>query len=344
MPVQNNYMKRCIELALMGKGFVSPNPMVGCVIVYDCNIIGEGYHELFGGHHAEVNAIKSVKDQSLLKKASLYVNLEPCSHWGKTPPCSDLIIEKEIPHVVIGCVDSHSKVAGRGIERLKLAGINVEVNVLESECKELNKRFFAFHEKQRPYIILKWAETKDGFIDIAPQLKESVKGLWITNDLCRKIVHKWRADETAIMVGTNTAIIDNPSLTTRDWAGKSPIRFSIDKQLKFPSQLHLLDNTIKTYIFTNKSTQNLTNVEYITQKDISVYTMIDAMYNKGIESIIIEGGTKLLQSFIDQNLWDEARVFIGNKVFKEGIKAPRFDGILSKSEMIEETILNYYLK
>jgi len=342
MAEQEIYMNRCLQLAELGKGFVAPNPMVGCVIVHEGKIIGEGYHQFYGQAHAEVNAIHSVKDKSLLKNATLYVNLEPCSHWGKTPPCAKLIIEKHIPKVVIGSIDSHSKVAGKGIERMKHAGIEVNVGALEDACKTLNKRFFSFHEQHRPYIILKWAETQDGFIDIAPQYKSSQKGLWITNDLCRKLVHKWRAEEMAIMVGTNTAIIDNPSLTTRDWAGNSPIRISIDKELQFPKQLHLLDGTVQSIIFTKKNTENLQSIEYITQDEITIDSMILELYKRNIHSVIIEGGTKLLQSFIDQNLWDEARIFIGDKKFVEGVNAPHFEAKISKSEMIEGTRLDWY--
>lgn len=342
MAEQEIYMNRCLQLAELGKGFVAPNPMVGCVIVHEGKIIGEGYHQFYGQAHAEVNAIHSVKDKSLLKNATLYVNLEPCSHWGKTPPCANLIIEKHIPKVVIGSIDSHSKVAGKGIERMKHAGIEVSVGVQEDACKNLNKRFFSFHEQHRPYIILKWAETQDGFIDIAPLYKSLQKGLWITNDLCRKLVHKWRAEEMAIMVGTNTAITDNPSLTTRDWAGNSPIRISIDKELQFPKQLHLLDGTVQSIIFTKKTTENLQSIEYITQDEITIDSMILELYKRNIHSVIIEGGTKLLQSFIDQNLWDEARIFIGDKKFVEGVKAPHFEAKVVKSEMIEETRLDWY--
>ena len=335
-------MQRCLDLALLGKGFVAPNPMVGCVIVCDDKIIGEGYHQHYGQAHAEVHAIHLVKDKQLLKRSTLYVNLEPCSHWGKTPPCANLIIEHHIPKVVIGTIDSHSKVAGKGVHRMQQAGIEVTVGVLDEACKLLNKRFFSFHERHRPYIILKWAQTKDGFIDIAPHLKSTVKGLWITNDLCRKLVHKWRAEEMAIMVGTHTALTDNPSLTTRDWAGKSPIRISIDKQLVFSKQLHLLDDTVPTIIFTNKKAEDSINTHYISLSEITADTMIAELFQQNIQSVIIEGGTKLLQSFIDQNLWDEARVFTGDKQFVEGVKAPLFEAVPARSELLEETRLDWY--
>ena len=342
MSKRDVYMNLCLTLAKLGKGYVAPNPMVGCVIVYQGRIIGEGYHQVFGGPHAEVNAINSVRKKSLLKRSTLYVNLEPCSHWGKTPPCSDLIIEHKIPRVIIGSIDSHSKVAGQGIEQLKNAGIKVKVGIMENECKKLNRRFFTFHEKQRPFVLLKWAQTTDGFIDIAPHLKTSEKGLWITNEECRKLVHKWRAEEGAIMVGTNTAKIDNPALTTREWTGQNPIRVSIDKELTFPANLQLLDNTVKTIIFTNKEKENQTNIEYITQPEISVSSIMSALYARDIQSIIIEGGTKLLQSFITANVWDEARVFIGNKRFGEGVKAPVLKAKLYESETIGDSKLNYY--
>jgi diaminohydroxyphosphoribosylaminopyrimidine deaminase / 5-amino-6-(5-phosphoribosylamino)uracil reductase len=336
------YMNLCLTLAMLGKGNVAPNPMVGCVIVCEGRIIGEGYHELFGGPHAEVNAIRSVRDKSLLKKSTLYVNLEPCSHWGKTPPCSNLIVEHAIPKVIIGSIDSHSKVAGQGIEHLRKAGVTVEVGVIEQECITLNRRFYIFHEKERPFVLLKWAETKDGFIDIAQHLKTTQKGLWITNDECRKLVHKWRSEETAIMVGTNTAKIDNPSLTTREWTGQNPIRVSIDKELSFPENLHLLDNSVRTIIFTHKQKENLSNIEYITQAEISVTSILAALHARDIQSILIEGGTKLLQSFIDADAWDEARVFIGNRYFEEGVRAPKLTATLYESEMIGDSTLRYY--
>ena len=239
------FLNKCIEIARLGIGNVSPNPMVGSVIVYKGEVIGEGYHEKYGSDHAEVNAINSVKDKSLLSKSTLYVNLEPCSHFGKTPPCSDLIIKHRIPKVVIGCIDTYSKVAGTGIGYMRNAGIDVKVGIMEKESRELNKRFFTFHEKKRPYIILKWAESKDGFI--AP--KHQTEPFWMTSSKSKILVHKWRSEEDAILVGRITAEKDNPSLTVREVKGKNPIRIVIDKDLKLSSDLNLFDSNTKTLIF-----------------------------------------------------------------------------------------------
>ena len=250
-----NYMMRCLELAEHGRQTVAPNPMVGSVIVHDGKIIGEGFHRKYGGPHAEVNAINSVENQKLLKHSTLYVNLEPCAHHGKTPPCSDLIIAKQIPKVVIGSKDIFAKVAGKGIEKMKNAGIDIKVGVLEKESLELNKRFFIFHEQKRPYIILKWAETIDGYIDI-DRKKENNGISWITHPYLRIPVHKWRSEEAGIIIGTNTALNDNPKLNTRLWYGKNPVRFVLDRNLSLPSDLSIFDGEIPTYIFTEKLTSN----------------------------------------------------------------------------------------
>ena len=242
------FMLRCHDLARLGIARTAPNPMVGCVIVLDEKIIGEGYHRKCGEAHAEVNAINSVSNHELLKKSTLYVSLEPCSHYGKTPPCTDLIISKKIPRVVIGCVDSFSEVSGRGIKKLKQAGCDVIVGVLENESRELNKRFFTFNEKKRPYIILKWAQTLDGFIDIIRTDENQIAPTWISNEHSRMLVHKWRSHEDAIMVGTNTAEKDNPSLNVRDWDGKNPLRVVLDRQLRLNEKLNLFNNKIQTII------------------------------------------------------------------------------------------------
>ena len=318
-----DYIARCIELAKNGFGTTYPNPMVGSVIVYNGEIIGEGWHRKAGEPHAEVNAIRSVKDPYLLDKATIYVSLEPCSHFGKTPPCCDLIIKNKIPNVVIGTVDSNIKVAGNGIKRLQEAGANVIVGVLEKECYELNQRFFTFHEKKRPYIILKWAETQDGFI--APLQKEEQKPVWITNLNSRQLVHKWRTEEQAILVGTQTVIDDNPKLNARDWDGNNPIRVVIDQNNRIPKTAHVFDNQIKTIVFSNKkSTLSLENTifEVIDFQQNIVQQIVDKLYQHQIQSVIIEGGAQTLQTFIDANLWDEARVFIGNCTFEKGVKAP----------------------
>ena len=324
------FMKRCIELANKAMGCSSPNPMVGSVIVYNNKIIGEGYHEKYGSHHAEVNAINSVKDKSLLLKSTLYVNLEPCAHFGKTPPCSDLIIQNKIPEVVIGCVDTFSEVSGKGIERMRSVGIDVKVGVLENESRELNKRFFTFHEKKRPYIILKWAESKDRFI--AP--KDQTKPFWMTSSESKKLAHKWRAEEDAILVGRITAEKDNPSLTVREVEGSNPIRIVIDKDLKLSADFNLFNNDAKTIVFNQlKSEENNSNNYIKINFNNLTKNILKELHKQNIQSIIIEGGTITLQSFIDKNLWDEARIFTTNKTLTEGVKPPAIEGkIISEDE------------
>lgn len=317
------YIRRCIELAKNGLGTTYPNPMVGSVIVCGDKIIGEGWHKKSGEPHAEVNAVNSVKDKSLLKKSTIYVSLEPCSHFGKTPPCCDLIIENQIPNVVIGTVDPNMKVAGNGIKKLMEAGINVTVGILENECYELNKRFFTFHEKKRPYIILKWAESQDGFI--APLTKQEHKPVWITNEFSRQLVHKWRSEEQAILVGTQTVIDDNPKLDVRDWTGKNPTRIVLDQNNRIPKNSQIFDNQSETIIFSKSTTSNPKengNFEGIDFDQNLASQIIDVLYQHQIQSVIIEGGRQTLQTFIDENLWDEARIFIGTNSFENGIKAP----------------------
>lgn len=324
MKIQEKYIKRCIELAKNGLGTTYPNPMVGSVIVYDGKIIGEGWHKKAGEPHAEVNAINSVKDKSLLQKATIYVSLEPCSHFGKTPPCCNLIIENKIPNVVIGTVDSNVKVAGNGIKKLIEAGIQVNVGVLEKECNDLNKRFFTFHEKKRPYIILKWAQSQDGFI--APSEKLEKKPVWITNPYSRQMVHKWRSEEQAILVGTQTVIDDNPKLDTRDWAGDNPIRLALDQNNRIPENSQILNNQVKTILFSKSKTAVIkenTTFECIDFQKNVAKQIVESLYEHQIQSVIIEGGSQTLQTFIDANLWDEARVFIGNIHFTNGKKAPQ---------------------
>ena len=324
MKIQEKYIKRCIELAKNGLGTTYPNPMVGSVIVYDGKIIGEGWHKKAGEPHAEVNAINSVKDKSLLQKATIYVSLEPCSHFGKTPPCCNLIIENKIPNVVIGTVDSNVKVAGNGIKKLIEAGIQVNVGVLEKECNDLNKRCFTFHEKKRPYIILKWAQSQDGFI--APSEKLEKKPVWITNPYSRQMVHKWRSEEQAILVGTQTVIDDNPKLDTRDWAGDNPIRLALDQNNRIPENSQILNNQVKTILFSKSKTAVIkenTTFECIDFQKNVAKQIVESLYEHQIQSVIIEGGSQTLQTFIDANLWDEARVFIGNIHFTNGKKAPQ---------------------
>jgi len=325
------YIQRCIEIAKNGLGSTRPNPMVGSVIVHNHKIIGEGYTSKHGGNHAEVNAINSVKNKNLLKESTLYVTLEPCSHFGKTPPCSDLIIKHQIAHVVIGCIDDNEKVSGKGVKKLEDAGCNVIVGVLEKECKIHHKRFFTFHNKKRPYIILKWAETADGFM--APKTKNEKKPVWVTNEFSRQLVHKWRNEEHAILVGTYTVLEDNPSLTARNWVGENPIRVVIDKEEKLSKEFSIFNDEAKTIIITNKM------VDF--SKDVAKQ-ICHILFENEINSVIIEGGAKTLQTFINENLWDEARVFKGHTIFKTGIKAPLFSGLLTSKEKILMDSLKIY--
>ena len=325
MNTHEKYIRRAIELAQNGFGTTYPNPMVGSVIVYEDTIIGEGWHKKAGEPHAEVNAIRSVKDQSLLKKATIYVSLEPCSHFGKTPPCCDLIIANEIPNVVVGTVDPNEKVAGNGIKKLIAAGVNVITGVLENECNELNKRFFTFHQKKRPYIILKWAESQDGFLAPEKINNKERNPVWITNQYSRQLVHKWRSEEQAILVGTQTVIDDNPKLNVRAWEGNNPVRVVLDQNNRIPRDSFIFDDSVKTIVFTKSetsiSTEN-TIFESINFTQNVIPQILDILYKNQIQSIIIEGGLKTLQSFIDKNIWDEAHIFIGEVVFGNGTKAP----------------------
>jgi diaminohydroxyphosphoribosylaminopyrimidine deaminase / 5-amino-6-(5-phosphoribosylamino)uracil reductase len=313
-------MYRALQLAEIGRGNVSPNPMVGCVIVYKGGVIGEGWHKKYGDWHAEVNAVNAVKDKSLLAEATVYVTLEPCSHFGKTPPCADLLVKHRVKKVVICNFDPFLLVAGKGIKKLQDADIEVVTGVLEENGRKLNERFFTVVEKNRPYIILKWAETADGFI--AGENFEQVK---ISNALSHKLSHKWRSEEDAIMVGTNTALHDNPKLNVREWIGRNPVRIVIDRCNRLPKDLHLFDGSIKT----------------ITLSDP---TQLDELQNQKIQSLIVEGGTKLLQSFIDENLFDEIRVFRSQKQLKKGILAPILPkniNIIEKQNLQDDELMIY---
>jgi len=319
-------MKRCLELAARGLGHVSPNPMVGCVIVKEGKIIAEGYHEEYGKAHAEVNAINLFPEDFKFSDCTLFVNLEPCSHHGKTPPCSDLIISRNFKKVVISNTDTNPLVGGKGIEKLKNAGIEVETGVLEIKSRELNKRFFTFHEKKRPYIILKWAETADGFISRWP-LPQNNTDNWITSEESKKLSHKWRSEEQAIMVGTNTVMNDNPQLTTRLVEGKSPVRIILDRRLRIPKNFNVFDLSAPTLIFTDNDKASEKNVNYLklsSEKD-PIEDILEEARKLNIASIIVEGGAVLLNDFIKKGLWDEARIFINpDKNFEKGIKAPEF--------------------
>lgn len=346
-PMDEKFMLRCIQLAKNGLGTTAPNPMVGAVVVHNNQIIGEGYTSPYGGPHAEVHAIESVANKNILQEATLYVTLEPCSHFGKTPPCADLLIKHKVKRVVIGLRDPHKKVAGEGIKKLIAAGCEVIVGVLEQECRAHHKRFLTVQEKQRPYIILKWAETSDGFIAPKKENRDVIpQPYWITGKLSRQLVHKWRSEEQAILVGTATAIADNPKLDVRLWTGKSPIRVLLDKDLKVPSTHHILDKKQRTIVFTmvTDSSKHLEGIEYIilTTSMYSTAAICNQLYKLNIQSIIIEGGTKTLQSFIEANLWDEARVFKGTSEFKNGIKGPQHNGTLITEKCIDKDLITFY--
>ncbi|MDR3652021.1 MAG: bifunctional diaminohydroxyphosphoribosylaminopyrimidine deaminase/5-amino-6-(5-phosphoribosylamino)uracil reductase RibD [Paludibacter sp.] len=320
---EEKYMSRCLQLARFGDGYVAPNPMVGAVLVCDDKIIGEGYHRHYGEAHAEPNAIHSVKDKELLKQATLYVSLEPCSHYGKTPPCANLIVSSGIPRVVIGTLDPNPKVSGRGVDILRKAGIEVVVGVLEDECRELNKRFFIYQTQKRPYVLLKWAQTQDGFIDrIRTDCTEPP--LQISNEITKQLTHKMRSENQSILVGANTVLLDNPSLTVRNWTGKSPIRIAIDSNGRIPENFNLMDGSIPTLIFTQKVRTNKTHVEFIHIDFDSnrLKTILQEIYERNIHSVLVEGGATILNSFIEEGLWDEANVEVSPQRINEGVAAP----------------------
>jgi diaminohydroxyphosphoribosylaminopyrimidine deaminase/5-amino-6-(5-phosphoribosylamino)uracil reductase len=319
-------MKFALQLAEKGRGMVAPNPMVGCVIVKNDESIAEGYHQKYGGPHAEVNAINSLPIDFDFTDCTLYVNLEPCSHHGKTPPCSDLIISKKFKRVVVGNLDTNPLVAGKGIQKLKDAGIGVSSGVINSEARELNKRFFWYHEKKQPYVILKWAETKDGFISREP-LPASKEDNWITCTESKELVHKWRAEEQSILVGTNTVVVDDPELTARLVEGNNPVRIVIDRELKLPTFSKVFSSEGKVLVVTEKDKLNTSNITYCKinfDRDF-VNTLLNTLFELSIQSVIIEGGSKLLNSFIVAGAWNEARIFVGTKEFINGIKAPVFN-------------------
>jgi diaminohydroxyphosphoribosylaminopyrimidine deaminase/5-amino-6-(5-phosphoribosylamino)uracil reductase len=322
MTTDESFMQRTLELAQLGIGYVSPNPRVGCVIVNENKIIGEGWHQKFGGAHAEVNAINSVANQSLLKESTVYVNLEPCSHFGKTPPCADLLVRHQLKKVVIGNLDTNPLVAGQGVKKLTQAGIEVTVGVLAKASRELNKNFFSFIEKERPYIILKWAQTLDGFI-----AQKNFESKWISNEFSRQLVHRWRSEEDAVLVGTHTASHDNPSLTVRDWVGRNPTRIIIDRFLRLNDHLHLFNKKEKTICYNllkHEEHKNLLLVRI--DEDNFLQALVHDLFKRNIQSVIVEGGAQTLKLFIDANLWDEACVFTSPRSFGDGIAAPAFKG------------------
>lgn len=333
-------MTRCLELAKKALGQTMPNPMVGSVLVFENKIIGEGYHLRAGETHAEVNAINSVENKNLIPLSTLYVSLEPCSHYGKTPPCCERIVQEGIKKVVVGTLDTTAKVNGKGINYLQQNNVEVTTPMLNDACRFLNRRFFTFHEKQRPYVILKWAESADGFI--APENAQQQYA--ISNTYSKTLSHKWRTEEQAILVGTKTAIIDNPQLNPRLWKGSAPIRVVIDKNLDVPATHHLLDGSVKTILINQKKENRANNIDYIklSFQENPATQILSVLYQQNIQSVIIEGGTKTLQYFIQSNLWDEARVFTATKQLISGIKAPEF--LISPSEItnIEDDTLKIF--
>ncbi|RRB05044.1 bifunctional diaminohydroxyphosphoribosylaminopyrimidine deaminase/5-amino-6-(5-phosphoribosylamino)uracil reductase RibD [Larkinella rosea] len=335
------FLSRALELAERGRGHVSPNPMVGCVIVHNQRIIGEGWHRQYGGPHAEVNAVRSVTDESLLPESTVYVTLEPCSHYGKTPPCADLLIAKKVKKVVVCNDDPNPLVAGKGLAKLRAAGIAVETGLLAEQGRELNRRFFTFIEQQRPYVMLKWAETADGFL--APP---DFRPIPISGALSRQLVHKWRTEEDAILVGTNTARHDNPHLNVRLWSGRNPVRIVIDKQLSLPTSLHLFDNSQPTLVYSivPSEAETVGQTKYIPLDPATDFLpqLIADLYQKKIQSVIVEGGAVLLESFLSQGLWDEARIFKSPKVLGDGLTAPRIRGRLVDTDRVGDDWLMTY--
>lgn len=332
------FMHRALDLARLGVGNVSPNPRVGCVIVYQQKIIGEGWHKQYGGSHAEVNAIHDVEDKSLLKESTVYVSLEPCSHVGKTPPCADLLIKHQVKKVVVSNLDSNPLVAGEGIKKLRHAGIEVITGILEQEGHDLNKRFFTFMERKRPYIILKWAQTSDGFI-----ARDNYDSKWISNEFSRQLVHRWRTEEDAVLVGTKTAMHDDPQLNVRDWTGRNPIRIVLDRFLRLSEFLRLFDRTQKTICYNvlkHEEHENLILMRLDEENFLS--NVIQDLFKRNIQSVIIEGGAQTLSAFIESGNWDEARVFSSPKSFGRGIAAPSIKGNLISSESVFTDTLKTY--
>lgn len=331
-------MQRAINLARNGAGHVSPNPMVGCVIVHQDEIIGEGWHRKYGEAHAEVNAINAVKNQDLLKESTIYVTLEPCSHFGKTPPCADLLVEKQVKRVIIATTDPNPKVAGNGIKRLTDADVEVQTGILQEDAVKLNRRFFTAFTKNRPYVILKWAQTKDGFI-----ARKDFSSKWISNSYSRQLVHKWRAEEDAILVGSNTAVHDNPSLTVREWHGKDPLRIVIDRHLKLSQSLLLFTDGRKTICYNLLKSGQEGPVTYQQVEGATILQdILKDLSERGVQSLIVEGGAAVINAFIDEDLWDEARIFISKNTFKEGVAAPLVQGNLIEENFVGDNELLIY--
>ena len=338
------YMRRCIDLARLGTGDVEPNPLVGAVIVYEDRIIGEGYHQKYGEAHAEVNAVNSVKDKDLLPESTIYVNLEPCAHFGKTPPCVDLILEKKIKRVVIGCRDSFVEVDGKGIRTLQNHGVEVLVGVLENECIRLNRRFFTFHEKKRPYVILKWAQTRDGYIDRVRKTEGDPGVRWISCPETQSLVHQWRSREQGILVGRKTIENDNPSLTVRQVLGKNPLRIIIDSQLQLSRESTVFKDGQKTLIFNRIRHEETENIRYYKLESIDTQHILKALYELNIQSVFVEGGSRTLQYFLVNHAWDEARIIVGENDFHDGVKAPVMQGVPKSCMTFSNDRIYYYLR
>ena len=340
------FMRRCLELASKAEGMTYPNPMVGSVIVYEGTIVGEGFHLRSGDFHAEVNAINSVIDKSKLKKSTLYVNLEPCSHFGKTPPCADFIISNKIPRVIIGTPDTSEKVSGKGIKRLSDAGCDVKSGIIEEECRRLNRRFFTFQEKKRPYVTLKWAQSADGYLDIIRSEDHSKEPTWITGNPERVLVHKWRASEQAILVGAGTMRADNPRLNVREWKGNDPLKLILSSSGSFINGSSLKGTNSNPVFFTHNSGADLPGkVKVLLKENVpSSVQVCEYLYSTGIQSLFIEGGAEVLNHFISTGMWDEARIFTGKEMFLGGIKAPWIEGKLFSKTVFSESSLEVYLK
>jgi diaminohydroxyphosphoribosylaminopyrimidine deaminase/5-amino-6-(5-phosphoribosylamino)uracil reductase len=340
------FMRRCLELASKAEGMTYPNPMVGSVIVYEGKILGEGYHLKPGEPHAEVNAINSVADRSKLKLSTLYVNLEPCSHFGRTPPCTDLIISNQIARVVIGTIDTNEQVSGKGAKKLLDAGCEVETGILESECRRLNRRFFTFHEKRRPYIILKWAQSADGFLDIRRDEDHGTEPTWITGKPEKVLVHKWRASEQSILVGAGTIRADDPSLNVREWKGRDPLKLILSRSGSFNSRLTSGDTKSNVVVFTHNSQIEIpaSSKVVLLQDRPSSLQISDYLFSTGIQSLFIEGGAEVLSHFIETGMWDEARIFTGKEYFKDGVRAPDIKGILFSKTVFSGSSLEVYLR
>ncbi|MDO9154116.1 MAG: bifunctional diaminohydroxyphosphoribosylaminopyrimidine deaminase/5-amino-6-(5-phosphoribosylamino)uracil reductase RibD [Paludibacter sp.] len=343
MKIEEKYMFRCLQLAKIAEGYVSPNPMVGAVLVHEDKIVGEGFHHRYGESHAEPYAINSVKDKDVLKNSTLYVNLEPCSHYGNTPPCANLIVRSGIPRVVVGTHDPNPKVSGKGVKILLDAGIEVETGVLEKENRELNKRFFVFHEKKRPYVFLKWAQTQDGFIDIKRK-DNTVLPLQISNTITRQLTHKIRSENQSILIGSNTVMLDNPSLTVRNWSGKSPVRIILNRLGNIPVGYNVMDQKVQTIIFTANPKPNTQKIEYVKADFETVHPayILQQIYARNIHSVLVEGGAKLLNSFICLGLWDEAQVEVSDQLIGNGIAAPNINNLPCDFKIIENHKYLYY--